>query len=135
MGRSAKRRRNKQIRKLKAKLEAYPSTDHRHLLAGTLLRQWERQAAFRAEHFTYHDGQPVPPVWQLYQRKRTAAALLDADGDLQEICRQAIAKHMKPGKRKLGPAGHLGLATATPAPQNAPNCQATDVSGSQEAAD
>ena len=110
MGRSAHRRVYKRIKRMSAlKSENYVLFQEE---MGLLLDQWRRQAEFRARHFFYKDGQPVPAVWELLRKKASEAAELGIQDDLIELCRQALSRQMDGVKVQITATDHLAARRA-----------------------
>lgn len=98
MNRTAKRRQNKHLQHIE--ILKYAGENVLREYIGQLLEQWQKQANYRARHFFYSDGEPVPAVWDLFKRKARVAVELGIEDDLKEICRQAIARQL--GSTKVG---------------------------------
>lgn len=98
MNRTANRRQNKHLRRIE--MLKYEGEYALRKYIGELLEQWQKQACYRARHFFYRNGDPVPAVWDLFKRKSKIAAELGIKEELTEICRQAIAGEL--GSAKVG---------------------------------
>ena len=67
MNRATNRRQNKHLKRIE--MLKYGGESARREYIGQLLEQWQKQAHYRARHFFYSNGDPVPAVWDLFKRK------------------------------------------------------------------
>lgn len=111
MGKSANRRAYKRVKRMSA-LKSENCVLFQEEM-GLLLEQWKRQAEFRARHFFYKDGQPVPAVWDLLNKKASEAEDLGIQDDLIELCRQAVARQMYGVKVQITTTAHLAERKAS----------------------
>lgn len=100
MSRTASRRQNKRLQRIQTLKQS--NGEVLRARVGQLLAMWKRELEFRAQYFFDRAGKPVPAAWDLFKRRRHEAAELGIEEEFKELCRQALAREIGTGSKKIG---------------------------------